>query len=93
MDNEREIIDRGYSGRFSSNMGFKYDFEDEQAEEFASHAESLNSSLLLFKKEEPVAETVNYGHLDEEESLRIIESASGSASKAFKLFYYRKMVS
>ena len=34
VDNEREAIDRGYSGRFSSNMGFKYDFEEEQAEDF-----------------------------------------------------------
>lgn len=35
-------------------MGFKYDFEDEQAEDFASHPDSLNSSLLRFKREEPV---------------------------------------
>lgn len=54
VDNEREAIDRGYSGRFSSNMGFKYDFEEEQAEDFASHPDSLNSSLLRFKREEPV---------------------------------------
>lgn len=81
-------------------MGFKYDFEDEQAEEFASHADSLNSSLLRFKKEEPAeqpqptaSESVEYARVDEEESLRIIESAVGVGASAFKLFYYRKMVS
>ena len=32
-------------------MGFKFDFAEEEAEEFAqSKTESLNSSLLRFKK-------------------------------------------
>jgi hypothetical protein len=29
IDNERERTDREYSGRFSSNIGFKYDFGED----------------------------------------------------------------
>lgn len=52
MDNEREEIDRGFSGRFSSNMGFKYDFDKYEGEEFNySETSNMNSSILRFKKE------------------------------------------
>lgn len=52
VDNEREAIDRGYSGRFSSNMGFKADFDEYQAEEFGYGSHDMNNSLLRFKKDE-----------------------------------------
>ncbi len=58
MDNEREDIDRGFSGRFSSNMGFKFDFAEEEAEEFAqSKTDNLNDSFFRMKIESsPVVE-------------------------------------
>lgn len=33
-------------------MGFKYDFEEYQAEELASDSHNMNSSILRFKKDE-----------------------------------------
>jgi hypothetical protein len=33
-------------------MGFKYDFDEYQAEELASDSHNMNSSILRFKKEE-----------------------------------------
>jgi hypothetical protein len=62
VDNEREEIDRGYSGRFSSNMGFKVDFDEYQGEEFSYEPrDSMNNSIMRFNKDEcpPTVEPVN----------------------------------
>lgn len=76
VDNEREEIDRGFSGRFSSNMGYKFDMDDYQGEEFGSNPhEAMNSSILRFKKDEsppPAPETVDLSAADEKDSLDFI---------------------
>jgi hypothetical protein len=94
VDNEREAIDRGYSGRFSSNMGFKMDFDDYQAEEFGYGEHDINNSLLRFKKDEapPPVEAVSCEQKDEGESLQFVESGhASSGGQPFKLFYYKKL--
>jgi hypothetical protein len=49
-DNEREEIDRGTSGRFSTNFGMKIDFGDHREEDFNYESPSnIQDSLLRFK--------------------------------------------
>jgi hypothetical protein len=94
VDNERETFDRGFSGRFSSNMGFKYDFDEYQAEELASDSHNMNSSLLRFKKDEsppPEIPVISLEEQDETESLQLVECGHDSTNAPpFKLFYYKK---